>query len=603
MAQPNIIFIHVDEMRFPMHLPANAPTPDAFLAKYMPNLYSLWTKGVKFKRYFTAAADCTPGRGTFVTGLYAYQTGLFLTRESTSNPYATKQPQPALHPDFPTYGKVLREARPGFTPYETPYIGKWHLSNSPEGPNDQGATTYLEEYGFKGLTTPDPLGMPSQGLGLAKPQYPGGPAPIGDAEIAEQAVQWLYDRSKRTGTQPPFCLSVGFVNPHDKQFFWGGTQANQFNAVYNQIPDSKSLTGFEIPAMGFSNVIAPPLPPSIYKPGEVTDWNWQSSAALASKPKLQSVFKNMFSYFWTGHISENSADQQFGSVPSSYAPGKHDAVAPHSYWYRALDFYTQMMSAVDIKVGHVLHNIPTNLLSNTVIVFSADHGEYASSHGLQGKGGTVYNECFNVPLVVYDARPNPITQDINVVREQLVSSVDLLRMLVTIGHNGSVDWMENPDYKQMWGGNLRANLYGMLQSNATAGRPYVVYSTDEFFKLSPDINDDAPQHVIGCYMDPASGQQWGKLGLYHHWKPNTTEWNVDRPSQWEHYSYASGDTKEMNNIATSEAEKKFLVDTAVAQQLNLAVPGRYQAAQTAAINGYWAYVEGADFPHVSTAFS
>src|SRR5690242_20861215 len=124
MAQPNIIFIHVDEMRFPMHLPANAPTPDAFLAKYMPNLYSLWTKGVKFKRYFTAAADCTPGRGTFVTGLYAYQTGLFLTRESTSNPYATKQPQPALHPDFPTYGKVLREPRPGFTPYETPYIGK-----------------------------------------------------------------------------------------------------------------------------------------------------------------------------------------------------------------------------------------------------------------------------------------------------------------------------------------------------------------------------------------------------------------------------------------------------------------------------------------------
>jgi uncharacterized sulfatase len=115
MAQPNIIFIHVDEMRFPMHLPANAPTPDAFLAKYMPNLYSLWTKGVKFKRYFTAAADCTPGRGTFVTGLYAYQTGLFLTRESTSNPYATKQPQPALHPDFPTYGKVLREARPGYT--------------------------------------------------------------------------------------------------------------------------------------------------------------------------------------------------------------------------------------------------------------------------------------------------------------------------------------------------------------------------------------------------------------------------------------------------------------------------------------------------------
>jgi len=184
-----------------------------------------------------------------------------------------------------------------------------------------------------------------------------------------------------------------------------------------------------------------------------------------------------------------------------------------------------------------------------------------------------------------------------------VSSVDLLRMLVTIGHNGSVDWLETPDYKQMWGGNLRANLYGMLQSKDTAGRPYVVYSTDEFFKLSPDINDDAPQHVIGCYMDPASGQQWGKLGLYHHWKPNTTEWKVDRPSQWEHYSYANGDTKEMTNIATTQAEKDFLIDQAVQQQLKLALPARYVAAQTAAINGYWAYVESADFPHVSTAFA
>ena len=59
----------------------------------------------------------------------------------------------------------------------------------------------------------------------------------------------------------------------------------------------------------------------------------------------------------------------------------------------------------------------------------------------------------------------------------------------------------------------------------------------------------------------------------------------------------------MTNIATSQAEKDFLIDKAVQQQLNLAVPSRYQAAQRAAINGYWAYVESADFPHVSTAFA
>ena len=137
-----------------------------------------------------------PGRGTFVTGLYAYQTNLFLTRESTSNPYDTKQPQPRLQPEFETYGKLLFEAG-----YDTPYIGKWHLSDSPESPTSPGADNYLNEYGFKGLTIPDPLGMPAQGLGLTKPQYQGAPPLAGDPEIAAQAVNWLFARAQNN-TKP-----------------------------------------------------------------------------------------------------------------------------------------------------------------------------------------------------------------------------------------------------------------------------------------------------------------------------------------------------------------------------------------------------------------
>ncbi len=604
--QPNIIFIHVDEMRFPMHFPPGIQTAGDFLAKFMPNLYSLlWAKGVKFSRYFTAAADCTPGRGTFVTGLYAYQTGLFLTRESTSNPYATSAPQPPLQKDFLTYGKLLRNVKPPYTPYETPYVGKWHLSDCPDSPTPEALATYLQDYGFQGLTIPDPLGMPSQGIGLAKPQYQGGPSPIGDPEIAAQAVKWLYARSKDTNNTKPFCLTVGFVNPHDKQFFWGGTQANQFNAVYYLTPDSKSLTGFEIPAMGFSQLIGSPLPPSIYaaKPN-----NWESAQHLQdTKPKLQTVFKNMFSYFWTGQISEDQNDQKFYAVNSAYAPPKHDAVAPYSYWWRALDYYTQMMSAVDGHIGEVLHNIPANLVDNTVIVFSADHGEYASSHGLQGKGGTVYNECFNVPLIVYDPRPAPITitKETGVVREQLVSSVDLLRMLVTIGHNGNQDWLLESPYRQLWGDNLRADLYGILQSNNLAlGRQYVVYSTDEFFKLSPVDHDNAPQHVVGCYTDPASGQPWGKIGFYHHWKPGTTTFDVNKTPQWEYYLYNSEAGKnEVTQSPIPQSAKDFLLQTAMTQQMNKALPSPYNSYQSTAITQYWQYVESADFPHVSTAFA
>jgi uncharacterized sulfatase len=398
------------------------------------------------------------------------------------------------------------------------------------------------------------------------------------------------------------------VNPHDKQFFWGGTQANEFNGVYSTIADSTSLTGFETPAMGFSNVIAPPLPPSIYKKGQVTDWNWETADALKAKPKLQTVFKNMFSYFWTGQIHETELNQQFGAVNSPFALGKHDAVAPHEYWYRALDFYTQMMSAVDVQIGQVLNNIPENLASDTVIVFSADHGDYASSHGLQGKGGSVYKECFNVPLVVYDPK-GQYAKYPGVERNQLVSGVDLLRMLVTIGNEGNSDWLKEPDYYDMWGGNTRADVYSILQSQSATdgGRSYVIYSTDEFFKLSPEVQDDAPQHVIGLLANTnaAPGVQEGKLGFYHHWKLGTTEaMPAPAKQEFEYYNYGTANGKlEMTMTTPIPDNIKALLNTAIQNQLNKQLPLRYRNAQSNAIDLYWKYVQSADFPHVSTAFA
>lgn len=110
------------------------------------------------------------------------------------------------------------------------------------------------------------------------------------------------------------------------------------------------------------------------------------------------------------------------------------------------------MSAVDTHIGQVIHNIPERFAQNTVIVFCADHGEYASSHGLQGKGGTVYEECFNVPLIVCDLVENRFTKDPVAERQQLACSVDLLRMLVTLGHGGKEDWLRmNSTYDDMWG--------------------------------------------------------------------------------------------------------------------------------------------------------
>src|SRR3954454_21159361 len=58
--QPNILFILVDELRYPTVFPGNIETAGEFLAKYMPNVFKLWQNGVKFGNHNTAANACTP---------------------------------------------------------------------------------------------------------------------------------------------------------------------------------------------------------------------------------------------------------------------------------------------------------------------------------------------------------------------------------------------------------------------------------------------------------------------------------------------------------------------------------------------------------------
>jgi hypothetical protein len=46
---PNIILIHVDELRFPTEFPEGVGTAEAFLARFMPYTHRLlWQDGVKF---------------------------------------------------------------------------------------------------------------------------------------------------------------------------------------------------------------------------------------------------------------------------------------------------------------------------------------------------------------------------------------------------------------------------------------------------------------------------------------------------------------------------------------------------------------------------
>ena len=209
-SRPNIVFILVDEMRFPSVFPAGVNTPAEFLRRFMPNLFYLWQHGVKFESYYSAGNACSPARATIATGLYPHQEWLLATRTTSG---------PSLQTGFPTYGRLLRQFG-----YQTPYFGKWHLSNPPAHGRTAG---YLEDYGFQGMTNPDPVGTNGQG------------ADDDFSLIATTAAQWLARKASRAA---PFCITVSFVNPHDKQFFWAGSEGGRYETpVFQPVVDAVRL--------------------------------------------------------------------------------------------------------------------------------------------------------------------------------------------------------------------------------------------------------------------------------------------------------------------------------------------------------------------------
>ena len=496
-SKPNIILNTVDQLRFPMHFQSlGMNSADEFVARYMPNLYNfLWKDGVKFSNYYTAASDCTASRATIHTGLYGYQTYSMLTLISSP---PDGLPQPSLEPAFPTIGRLMRDQ----AQYKvTPYFGKWHLSYQ---------VSDLEKYGYTSYTpNQDYWGYAGQGLAT-------------DDTPAWEAAHWINNHVAQSDADP-FFLTLNFVNPHDKQWFWGAMQANNFYKVYQGITSEIH----ETQPGPYVEVVPQDNPPFVYQ-NKTSDIrkaipNFQDQLELNQKPKTQTLVKEVFQY-QMGGIYEDDEKEKYTSVtqppggfayaPTPVHPTSHKAIAPNNYWVMALDSYVQVMTEMDNAIGLFMNSLTAAAKENVVFVFTSDHGEYGSSHGLQGKGGTVYDEGIRIPLVVRD-RTDKFAKSTDIERKQLTSSVDLLRMIVTMGYGGP-GWMTgNSDYQQMYGS--RCDLLNILANPNASGRTYALHSTDEFVPDAANFNH-SNLHVIGLIQTQANGSNKTKLGVYTTWK-------------------------------------------------------------------------------------
>ncbi|NDV13163.1 sulfatase-like hydrolase/transferase [Crenobacter caeni] len=304
-----------------------------------PGHEKLMRQGVTFHNHYCPAVMCTSSRAVMLTGLQTPDNRMF---ENTDMPYVK-----ALSTQVPTIGHMLRKAG-----YYTAYKGKWHLNKD----FDTDTPTRLfdkemDAYGFSDFAWPGDVLTHS--LGGYKH----------DHMIADSAVSWLREKGQQLNADgTPWAMVVSLVNPHDIMYF-------NTDRPGESVQDNGRLL---MPAT------RAPLHPMYAK-----KWQAKLPATLgqpldgAGRPSAHAEFNKAWGY-------------TLGTIPMEEVR-----------WQRFNDFYFNSLQAVDTQLLKLLDELDAlNLSGNTIVVFTADHGEMGGAHGLRGKGPFAYQEAIHLPLLI-----------------------------------------------------------------------------------------------------------------------------------------------------------------------------------------------------------
>jgi len=129
-SQPNIIFLLLDDMGY--------GDVGAYGNTYhlTPNIDQLAAEGMRFTDAYAAAPNCSPTRGSIMTGRWPARTGVTQYLPGNGKPHA-KLLQAELPIGLPLNETLIAEPLKN-AGYATASIGKWHLGGGRYGPENRG---------------------------------------------------------------------------------------------------------------------------------------------------------------------------------------------------------------------------------------------------------------------------------------------------------------------------------------------------------------------------------------------------------------------------------------------------------------------------------
>lgn len=126
-------------------------------------------------------------------------------------------------------------------------------------------------------------------------------------------------------------------------------------------------------------------------------------------------------------INHNAIDRQMPGVEGFIK--KSGKFSQEIYHKQTLAYYYGLISQIDYNIGLLLEELKKQGLDkNTIVVYTADHGEMMSEHGAWTKGSTAYEATIRVPYIV----SYPSVFEGGEERDEMVCSIDLLPTLLDV---------------------------------------------------------------------------------------------------------------------------------------------------------------------------
>ncbi|MEM9613569.1 MAG: sulfatase-like hydrolase/transferase [Actinomycetota bacterium] len=387
-----------------------------------PGLQRLQRLGVTFENHNINSVACSPSRSNIYTGRHIVHSGVF---DNVNFPW-----QRDLSTKIPTMGDLLRQAG-----YHAAYKGKWHLTRKFEQELKEGMKSLsLEDYGFSDF----------HGLGDETANTLGGYQ--FDEVTAAAAVNWLRREGEtHRGDGTPWLLAVNLVNPHDIMYF---------NADDDEVVQGEKsfLTIAKAPKHAlYDHDHGLPLPA-----------NWNQPLDEPGRPPMHDGYMRIH-------------DVLLGRIPPD----------DEERWRRYQNYYLNCLRDMDGQLVRLLAELEAlDLMDDTIIVYTSDHGALGGAHGMRGKGNCAYREQNNVPLVI--AHPN-VTGGARC--RALTSHIDLIPTM--LGFAG----LSPEDEARIGAGLPGHDLGGLLRDPGAAAhdavRPGALYAFNMLSYVDPRYVQDA----------------------------------------------------------------------------------------------------------------